>query len=137
MIAWLTIACLAILPSGDSMSKAQRAEQLLRQTLAVRDSLPLDGYIQNLKQVTRWDRHNAEGFYQLGLAWAKKGTLEGRMHARLALERAVELEPRNTTFRYALAQLHLQRNFDGSARQEFKKIMKLDPADARPYYHLA
>jgi GWxTD domain-containing protein len=138
MIAWLTIACLAIAPgSSDSASKAQRAEQLLRETIAAGDSLPLDGYIRNLKKVTRWDRHNAEGFYRLGLAWAKKGTLEGRMHACLALERAIELEPRNTTFRYALAQLHLQRNFDGSARQEFKKIMKLDPADARPYYHLA
>ncbi|MGH7496169.1 MAG: GWxTD domain-containing protein [bacterium] len=138
MIALLTIACLAIpLGKGDSISKAQRAERLLHETLAARDSLPQAGFIQNLEQVTRWDRRNAEGFHQLGLAWAKKGTLQARTHALTALERAVALEPRNTSFRYALAQLHLQRDFDGSARDEFKKIMKLDPADARSYYHLA
>src|SRR5262245_51045437 len=138
MMALLTMAWLAILPAGDSpVSKVQRAQQLLRETLAARSALPLAGYIQNLEQVTRWDRRNAEGFHQLGLAWAKEGTLQGRMHALTALERAVALEPRNTSFRYALAQLHLQRNFDGSAQHELKKIMQLDPADARAYYHLA
>lgn len=113
------------------------AQQLLRETLAARDSLPFKNYIQQLQQVTRWDRRNAEGFHQLGLAWAKKGTLEARRHALAALQRAVALEPRNLTFRYSLAQLHLKRDFSGMARDEFKKMMKLDPSDARAYYHLA
>ena len=137
MIALLTIAALALSSGGDTASKTAKAQQLLRETIAARDSLPLAGVIQKLEQVTRWDRRNAEGYHQLGLAWAKKGTLEGRMHALAALERAVTLEPRNTAFRYSLAQLHLQRDFSGAARQELKKIMKLDPADGRPYYQLA
>ncbi len=137
MIALLTIATLAISSGDGQASKSAMAQQLLRETLAARDSMPLARVIEKLDQVTRWDRRNAEGYHQLGLAWAAKGTLEGRRHALEALERAVTLEPRNTTFRYALAQLHVQRDFLGCARRELKKIMRLNPAEGRPYYQLA
>ncbi len=136
-MAILTLATLMLFSGGEREEKAALAQQLLREISAARDSLPLASYIEQLQKVVHLDRRNAQGYHQLGLAWAKKGTLEGRTRALEALERALALAPDNSDFRYALAQLQIQRNFEGAARHEFKKMMALDPADARPYYHLA
>ncbi len=139
MIPLLTIAFLLslLLEKGERFECELQAQQLLRATLAARDSLTLDLYIKQLEQVTRWDKKNAEAFHELGLAFARLGTVWGRERALVSLERAIQLQPRNTAFHYSLAELHLKRSFDGAAKSEFKKIMQLDPSDARPYYHLA
>jgi GWxTD domain-containing protein len=139
MLPLLTLAFLLALPSGksDHRDRTVHAQQLLRATLAARDSLPLEDYVKQLEQVTRLDKRNAEAFLELGRAYTRLETVWGRERALLAIERAIQLQPRNTDFHYALAELHLKRTFDGAAKDEFKRMIQLDPSDARPYYHLA
>ncbi len=136
MIPLLTFALLLALPSHGN-ERTLQAQELLRATLAARDSLSLEEYIKKLEQVTRLDKKNAAALLELGLAYTRLETVWGRERALLALERALRLEPKNTNFHYALAELHIKRTFVGEAKNEFKRIMQLDPADARPYYHLA
>lgn len=139
MLPLFTLTLFLSLFSGGNERAARvlHAQQLLRTTLAARDSLSLENYIKQLEQVTRLDKKNAEAFLELGLAYTRLETVWGRERALLALERAIQLEPRNTEFHYALAELHLKRTFHGAAKDEFKRIMQLDASDARPYYHLA
>lgn len=139
MIPLLTLALLFSLSSHDNErdGRALQAQQLFRATMAARDSLSLENYIKQLEQVTQLDKKNAQAFLELGLAYTRLENVSGRERALLALERAVQLEPKNTNMHYALAELHIKRTFEGAAKDEFKRIIKLDPADARPYYHLA
>ncbi len=139
MVSLLTFTLLLSLSSrgNERDERVLQAQQLLRATLAARDSLSLDLYIKQLEQVTRLDKKNAEAFLELGLGYTRLETVWGRERALLAMEHAIKLEPRNTAFHYALAELHIKRTFEGAAKSEFKRIMQLDPSDARPYYHLA
>lgn len=139
MFALIIFAWLLVSPSdnGAAPDRELQAQQLLRATLAARDSLPLNDYIKQLEQVTRRDKKNANAFHELGVAYTRLETVWGRERALRAMERAIQLRPRDTTLHYSLAELHIKRGFDGAAVSAFKKIMQLDPSDGRPYYHLA
>ena len=117
--------------------KKQAAQQLFQETQSRRAALAVDEYIGRLERVTALDRRFAEAFHELGRAYLRQETIAGRERALLALERAIQLAPQNTEYRYTLAQLHLRRGATGTAKSEFRRIMKIDPLDARPYYQLA
>jgi len=142
MLFLLTIALVAASAWGftqpDANSdKRSAAQQLLQQTLAARPSLSLEEYIRQLQRVASLDGKSAEAFHALGCAYIEQGTIAGRNRAESAWARAIQLAPRNTEYRYAMAKLQLQRGATGAAKSEFNKIKKIDPLDARPYYHLA
>jgi GWxTD domain-containing protein len=142
MILLLTIALAACEVLGAAQprtdaDKKQLAQLKFLEALSVRPALPLQEYIDRLLEVTRLDGRFAEAFYELGRAYVEQGTIEGRNHALPALRRAVQLAPQNTEYRYTLATLHLKRGARGEAKSELRRIMKIDPADARPYYHFA
>ncbi|NUO82169.1 GWxTD domain-containing protein, partial [candidate division KSB1 bacterium] len=139
MIPLLTIPLFFVFSfgKGDSLDRELQAQQLLRATLSARDSLALPEFIKQLEQVTHLDKKNADAFHELGLAYTRLETVWGRERALPALERALRLQPRNVAFHYSLAELHRKSSFGGAAAGEFKKIMRLDPSDPRPYYHLA
>jgi GWxTD domain-containing protein len=142
MLILLTIAlaaaqALGFTQPGAGSAKKRAAQQLLQQALSGRASLSLPEYISQLERVTTLDGKFAQAFHELGRAYSEQGTIAGRDRAVLALERAIQLAPQNTNYRYTLAQLQLQRGARGWAQSEFRQIMKIDPLDARPYYHLA
>lgn len=131
---------LVLLPLADGkaqLTKRERAQQLLQQTLAERPGLALPELVSRLEKVTRLDSKFAEAYYQLGLARQQENTIRSRSAAVEAFLRAIALQPRNQEYRYQLALLQIERGFDGEARSQFKQMMKTDPADPRPYYHLA
>ncbi len=137
MIPLLTILLIFAFGKGDSLDRELQAQQLLRATLSARDSLALPEFIKQLEKVTHLDKKNADAFHELGLAYTRLETVSGRERALPALERAIRLQPRNVAFHYSLAELHRKSSFGSAAASEYKKIMQLDPSDARPYYHLA
>jgi GWxTD domain-containing protein len=142
MITLLTIAFVvfevwsAVQPRADADDK-QMAQHKFQELVSLRQALPLEDYIDRLQEVTRLDGKFAEAFHELGRAYIEQGTIDGRNRALSALRRAIQLAPQNTEYRYTMATLHLKRGFSGEAKSELRKIMKIDPADARPYYHLA
>lgn len=117
--------------------KRQAARQLFQETQTLSSTLTLDEYIGRLERVTALDRRFAEAFHELGRAYMRQETIVGRARALLALEHAVQLVPQNTEYRYTLAQLHLRRGAHATAKSEFRRMMKIAPLDARPYYQLA
>lgn len=142
MICLLTVTVTAatVLVAASPQSRADKnlaARQLFAQAQAQRDSLPLETYIDRLKRVTKLDGKYAEAFHALGRAYIEHETIDGRNLAQAALERAVQLTPRNLDYRYTLAQLYLRRGATGAAASEFHTMIKINPADARPYYQLA
>jgi len=140
LMSLLITILLVLLPLAEGkaqLTRRERAQQLLQQTFAERPVLTLPALISRLENVTRLDSKFAEAYYQLGRAYQQQNTIRSRAAAAEALRRAIELQPRNQEFRYALALLQIERGFDGEARSQFKQMMKIDPADARPYYHLA
>ncbi|MGH7454731.1 MAG: tetratricopeptide repeat protein, partial [bacterium] len=142
MITLLTIAFAAFEVWGAvqprvAADKKQMAQQLFQETLSLRQALPLEKYLDRLQEVTRLDGKFAEAFHELGRAYIEQGTIDGRNRALIALGRAIQLAPQNTEYRYTMATLHLKRGSQGEAKSELRKIMKIDPADPRPYYHLA
>ncbi len=141
MTLLLTVAlaanALGFTPPGAPAEKKPAAQQLFQQTLAARSSLTLEEYIRQLERVTALDKKFAEAFHELGCAHLEQNTIAGRNRALLALDRAIRLAPQNTEYRYTMAKLQLRRGARGEAKSELRRIMKIDPADARPYYHLA
>ncbi|MDZ7314002.1 MAG: GWxTD domain-containing protein [candidate division KSB1 bacterium] len=133
----LGVAAVDAKQPGHKTDKKLAAQQLFQETLSLRNVLPLEEYITRLERVIRLNNKFAEAFHELGQACIERGTIEGRNRAFTALERAIQLAPRNAEYHYSLARLHLKRNAPGSAASEFRKMMKINPADARPYYHLA
>ncbi len=136
----IALAAIMILGAAQFQSEAERklaARQLFEQTQARRDSLSLETYISRLERVTELDGKFAEAFHALGCADIERETIEGRNLAQAALERAVQLAPRNMDYRYTLAQLHLLRGATGAAASEFHTMIKINPADARPYHQRA
>ncbi len=126
----------AVQPRANADNK-QMAQHKFQEALSLRQALPLEDYLDRLQEVTRLDGKFAEAFHELGRAYIEQGTIDGRTRALAALGRAIQLAPQNTEFRYTLATLYIKRGSDGDARSELRKIMKIDPADPRPYYHLA
>jgi GWxTD domain-containing protein len=142
MITLLTIAFAAFevfgaVQPGVNADNKQMAQHKFQEALSLRQALPLEDYLDRLQEVTRLDGKFAEAFHELGRAYIEQGTIDSRNRALLALGRAIRLAPQNTEFRYTLATLHLKRGSHGDAKSELRKIMKIDPADPRPYYHLA
>jgi GWxTD domain-containing protein len=142
MITLLTIVLTAfevwgaVQPLAEADNK-QMAQHKFQEALSLRQALPLEDYLDRLQEVTRLDGKFAEAFYELGRAYIEQGTIDSRNRALAALERAIQLAPRNMDYHYTLAQLHLKRGETGAAASEFRKMIKINPADARPYYHLA
>ncbi len=142
MLILLTIALVAAnavgLPQPSAGSeKKLAARQLFRQTLSARGALSLEEYIRQLERVTALDGKFAEAFHELGRAYIEQETIAGRNRAVEALERAMQLAPQNTEYRYTMAKLQLRRGAYATAKSEFRKIIKLDPMEARAYYELA
>jgi len=137
IIAFVAANALGVAQPGLGSEKKLAAQQLFQHTLAARSSLTLAEYIRNLERVTALDHKFAEAFHELGRAYIQQETIAGRERAVAALERAIQLAPRQTEYRYTLAKLHLQRGAYSTAKSEFRRIMKIDPMDARPYYQLA
>jgi len=136
-IALVAANTLGMAQPGRGSEKKLAAQQLFQRTLATRSALTLEEYIRNLERVTALDRKFAEAFHELGRAYIEQKTIAGRERAVSALERAIQLAPQNTAYRYTMAKLQLQRGAAGTAKSEFRRIMKIDPLDARPYYQLA
>ncbi len=142
MITLLTIVLTAfevwgaVQPRANADNK-QMAQHKFQEALSLRQALPLEDYLDRLQEVTRLDGKFAEAFHELGRAYIEQGTIDGRNRALSALGRAIQLAPQNTEYRYTMATLHLKRGSHGEAKSELRKIMKIDPADPRPYYHLA
>lgn len=142
MITLLTIVFAAFEVWGAAQpcanaDKRQMAQHKFQEALSLRQALPLEDYLDRLQEVTRLDGKFAEAFHELGRAYIEQGTIDGRNRALSALARAIQLAPQNTDYRYTLATLHRKRGSHGEAKSELRKIMKIDPADPRPYYHLA
>ncbi|MDZ7360860.1 MAG: GWxTD domain-containing protein [candidate division KSB1 bacterium] len=142
MLILLTIALVAAnawgLPQPRAGSeKRLAAQQLFRQTLSARPALSLEEYIRQLERVTALDGKFAEAFHELGRAYIQQETIAGRDRAVEALERAMQLAPQNTEYRYTMAKLQLRRGAHATAKSEFRKIIKLDPMQARAHYELA
>jgi GWxTD domain-containing protein len=142
MLILLTIALVAAnawgLPQPRAGSeKKLAAQQLFRQALSARAALSLEEYIRQLERVTALDGKFAEAFHELGRAYIEQETIAGRDRAVSALERAMQLAPQNTEYRYTMAKLQLRRGAYATAKSEFRKIIKLDPMEARAYYELA
>ncbi len=142
MITLLTIAFAAFEVLGAVQPRAnadnkQMAQHKFQEALSLRQALPLEDYLDRLQEVTRLDGKFAEAFHELGRAYIEQGTIDGRNRALSALARAIQLAPQNTEYRYTLATLYHKRGSHGDAKSELRKIMKIDPADPRPYYHLA
>ncbi len=136
-IAAVAAHALGMAQPGRNSEKKQAAQQLFQQTLAARSSLTLAEYIRHLERVTALDGKLAEAFHELGRVYIEQETIASRERAVAALERAIQLAPQHTDYRYTLAKLQLRRGAYSTAKSEFRRIMKIDPLDARPYYQLA
>jgi len=137
MIALATANAAGFAQPEGRAEKRQAARQLFQETQAFLAALSLDEYISRLERVTALDSRFAEAFHELGRAYMQQETIAGRARALAALERAIQLAPQHPEYRYTLAQLHWQRGAHATAKNEFRRLMKIAPLDARPYYQLA
>jgi GWxTD domain-containing protein len=96
----------------------------------------LDSAITVLQRATLADRRYAEAWNALALAYMDLGTLQGRIKATRALERALRLDWHNPEYNYNMGVLHLKKGMPSAAARFFKKILKRNPGHARATYQL-
>jgi GWxTD domain-containing protein len=92
--------------------------------------------IKALEAAVEKDHKFAEAYHQLALLYMNLGTVESRVKATRALERALRLDSKNVQYQLSMAKLFLKKGIKGAAKRRFKKVLKLDPGNAEAYYHL-
>lgn len=133
---YIAAAVLAVYGGEGKVDKKAAAEQLLRETVALTDSLSWADRLSRLQRIVYMNRRLAAAHYELARVRMEKDTIENRLRAAEAIERAVQLEPGNSEYHYTCGMLHLRRGMDHSASREFRKTIKLNPGDPRPYHQL-
>ena len=97
--------------------------------------LHIESAILQMKEVVRLDPMNAQGWGRLGLY---QNNLTRYDQARKPLQRAIELEPTESYFHWALGDSYLLENVSGAnfemARQEYEKALQLDPKNDKALY---
>ncbi len=112
------------------------AQQLFERGQVLRQAGQLDSAIVLLREAVRVDRRFADAWNELALAYMNLGTLQGRIKATRALERALRLDWNNRDYNFNMGVLHLKKGMPGAAAHFFKKVLKHYPDDARAYYEL-
>ena len=87
--------------------------------------------LKALREATKREKSNAEGWHYLGLALAKKGKLKD---ARKAFERAVELRPDFSDALTALAYLLVEQNETFEAARLAQKAVAVRPSNLEARY---
>jgi len=129
-------ATLTVFGGEGKLERRAAVEQLFRETIALADSLSWIDRVNRLERVVFLDRKLAAAFYELARVRLEKNTIENRMRAAEAMERAVLLNPDNAEYRFAYGMLHLRRGMQPTAEREFRRAVKINPGDPRPYHQL-
>jgi GWxTD domain-containing protein len=82
------------------------------------------------------NRKLAHAHHRLAQLYLGIGTLEYRLQARWALEKAIYLEPQNISFLFTQAQYFQRIEAMGMVERVIKKILKINPDDPHAYFIL-
>lgn len=92
--------------------------------------------INELKKAIKLDRKFAQAHSKLAQIYMEQGTLQGRRQAEREINKALELEPKNPEFNLILGLLMVKQGFTYNAKDQFKRVIRLDPNCAEAYYNL-
>jgi len=92
--------------------------------------------IAELKRAIQIDRKFAEAYNRLALIYMEQKSVTGRIQADRLLRQALRLDRKNVEYNLNLGILYFRREMDSMARDQFKKVLKLDPSNAVAYYYL-
>ncbi|MFC1733691.1 GWxTD domain-containing protein, partial [candidate division KSB1 bacterium] len=116
---------------------AQSARECYEQGLALREAGDIDGAIEMFDKARKKDRGFAEANYELALCYMTKDSPTARMHAKYALDRALELDPDNIDYRNALSFLYFQQDFIYNARKSYEDVVEREPDNIEAMERLA
>jgi tetratricopeptide (TPR) repeat protein len=85
------------------------------------------------RDVTRKSETNPRGYYNLGLAYAKRDRLA---EATGAFQRVLSLDPSHAKAHLNLALIYDRQGHSDEAMKEFQRALELDPGDANTHYNL-
>jgi GWxTD domain-containing protein len=94
------------------------------------------GAIKAFELAVWHDRDFSKAHHRMAELYLGLGTLEDRLQAKWALERAVRLEPENVYYLITQLQYLLRIGAYDSARRVAKKIIRIDPQNAEAYFTL-
>jgi GWxTD domain-containing protein len=92
--------------------------------------------IESFKLAVQEDRKYASAHHRLAQLYLGIGTLECRMQAKWALEKALDLEPKNITYLFTQANYFQKIEAMGMLERIIKKILTIDPEDAEAHFIL-
>ena len=96
----------------------------------------MEAAIHSYRLATINDRRLDEAYYELARLLLKRNRVTDRVEAADLLERAIRFAPDSVKYRMALARLNLRRRLLLSAKNGFKKVLKLDSTNAEAHYFL-
>jgi GWxTD domain-containing protein len=94
---------------------------------------PSEAEVLELRRRAEAAPKDAAAWAAYGVALVRRETLDDRLRARPALERAVALAPKNVDYRLALADLYFRQQYTTMARQQLKAALANDK-DSSPAY---
>ncbi|MFC1556580.1 tetratricopeptide repeat protein [candidate division KSB1 bacterium] len=106
---------------------AQTAQECYEQGLALKEAGDIDGAIKLFDKARKKDRNFADANYELALCYMSLGTIRGRILAEYALDRALDKEPGNARYFFALGELRKKQRFIYESIKMFERVIDNDP----------
>jgi len=135
------IILLSVLLGLNSPIHAQTAQNYYEHGLELQRSGDFKEAIKQFDKATGKDRKFAEAHYGIGLCYLSidsvKSSINARLRAQHALERALKIEPKNTKYLFAMGEVRKRQGFPLRAQEAFEKIVEIDPESPEAVFDLA
>jgi|GEM_PF-1060657 len=126
--------------SSPLFSEVTRKDSLARVLFREGEEYVLKGdtvrAIKAFRRAVLRDRKFARAYFRLSQIYLALGTLDDRVKARHYIDEAVRFDSKNVTYLHAQLQLLLRIRFYWTAKRVAKKLLKIDPTDAKAYFTL-
>ncbi len=91
--------------------------------------------IMSIEKALRADADDAELYRRLSVCYRAVGTPESRLRSMQAIDRALELDPDNSSYHVERGLTLYARQFIGSAGRSLERAIYLDPGCFQAWYH--
>ncbi len=133
MILTFALLCLLCAPL-EAHSSPEIPDSLHLAALEQVGRVPLKQCLKAFRRVLKADRSYAPAHYEIARLYMSLKTPRNNQKARLALDRAIRIDPENATYQLALGDLLWNQGFRYNARKQHEKVLQHYPANANAAY---
>ncbi|MBN2009617.1 GWxTD domain-containing protein [candidate division KSB1 bacterium] len=116
--------------------KKDLARQYYEQGIELQENELPDSALSAFKLALKYDRKYADAYHQIARIYMARNTVYDRFRATNQLDKAIHLDWNNVDYRFTRALLFIEKGMNGSALEEFERVVRIDPDYYMSYYRM-